>query len=129
MYPNFKYRYFYPIKFTFLKPSKAIESHHIAQWVFPFRDRPGTRMGAWKKMASFLHFESERIIFLVTLMDPLLYVLFLVRFPFEIPPSSSVENQLHLRQIGLGTFTLILKVWTERGGGVLRLHSVIFIPA
>ena len=74
-------------------------------------------MGAWKKMASFLHFESERIIFLVTLMEPLLYVLFLVRFPFESPPSSSVENQLHLRQIALGTFTLILKVWTEGGGG------------
>ena len=35
LYPNFKCVYFYSIKFTFLRPLKAIESCHIAQWVSP----------------------------------------------------------------------------------------------
>ena len=35
--PNFNHEYFYLIKLTFLRLSKAIESRHIAHWVFPFR--------------------------------------------------------------------------------------------
>ena len=33
LYATFNYGYFYSIKFTFLRPSKAIVNCHIAQWV------------------------------------------------------------------------------------------------
>ena len=37
LYPNWNHGYFYLIKFTFVRPSKAIGSGRIVQWVSPFR--------------------------------------------------------------------------------------------
>ena len=36
LYPSFNYGYFYLVKFTFLRPSKAVENRCKAQWVLAF---------------------------------------------------------------------------------------------